>query len=209
MIELIHSGLNQYIEKQYEEKDPVLLEMQEYGLKRQFPFVGPQVGRLLFILAKLLDAKRIFEMGSGFGYSAYWFAKALEEQGKVYQTEGDPENSKKARTFFAKGKLEKKSEFLIGNALSLIDQIPGEFDIVFLDLDKENYPLAFEKTAARIRSGGLLIADNTLWSGKVIEPNPDADTQGIQKFTRLLFGDKRFFAAILPIRDGVAVGYKS
>lgn len=208
MLEIIHAEINQYIERQYEEKDALLREMEAYGQKARFPFVGPQVGKLLFLLTKLLKAKKIFEMGSGYGYSAYWFAKGMEDSGKVYQTEGSHENSAKAREFFKKGRIETKSEFLVGDGLQLIDQVPGDFDIVFLDLDKEDYPIAFEKASPRIRQGGMLIADNTLWSGKVLDSHPDLETQGIQKFTRMLFSDQRFSSAILPIRDGVALGYK-
>ncbi len=208
MIPIVHEAVNEYIEKRYEEKDPVLLEMQAHGENRDFPLIGPQVGRVLFILTKLLKAKRIFEMGSGYGYSAYWFARALEEGGKVYQTETKEANSKKAREFFTRGGLAAKSEFLVGDALQLIDTVPGEFDIVFMDLDKENYPKAFKKVRDRIRPGGLLIADNTLWFGRVIEKDGDPTTEGILEFTKLLFHDKDFYATILPIRDGVAVGYK-
>ena len=208
MLDIIHPQINDYIEKQFAEEDRVLGEMAAYGDKKDFPYIGPQAGRILFILARLLKARRIFEMGSGYGYSAYWFAKALPEGGKVFQTEYSGENSKKAREFFERGKLAGRTEWLTGDALELIDKTPGEFDIVFLDLDKEHYPDAFRKAADRIKSGGLLIADNTLWFGKVLEPRPDAETAGIREFTRLLFQDPRFFATIVPIRDGIAVGYK-
>ncbi len=208
MIPIIHDAINRYIEERYEENDPVLREMQVYGEDRDFPLVGPQVGRLLFILTKLLKAKRIFEMGSGYGYSAYWFAKALPSDGKVFQTETKEANSKKAREFFTRGGLAAKSEFLVGDGLKLIEEVAGNFDIVFLDLDKENYPTAFKKAKTRLNKGGLLIADNTLWFGRVVEDDGDPTTVGIQEFTKLLFGDKDFFSTIVPVRDGVAIGYR-
>ncbi len=200
--------IDKYIDGLLIEKDPVLREMQKLGTQRDFPIVGPQVGRVLYLLAKLMKAKRIFEMGSGFGYSAFWFAKALPLGGKVYQTESSEKNSKQAQDFFRKAGLSKKAEFLVGDALELIDQVKGTFDIVFIDMDKENYPAAFKKAKKRIRKGGLILADNVLWFGKVVEKLPDAQTQGILEFTRLLFSDPEFFATILPIRDGIAVGYK-
>ena len=208
MSNIVNESINAYIEKQYQEDDPVLLEMENYGKERNFPLVGPQVGRLLFILTRVLMAKSVFEMGSGYGYSAYWFAKALPQRGKVYQTENLQKNSKKAREFFEKGGLEEKAEFLVGDALELIDRVPGDFDIIFLELQKEDYTTAFSKAKKRLVPGGLLIADNPLWFGRVLETSQDPETLGIQKFTQLLFTDPGFNATILPIRDGVAIGYK-
>jgi predicted O-methyltransferase YrrM len=205
---IVDAAINRYIEERYDDKDPVLQEMQAYGAKLDFPFVGPQVGRLLFILTQLVKPKRIFEMGSGYGYSAYWFAKALPPDGKVYQTDLSKDYSSKACEFFKKGGLIHKTEFLTGNALHLIEGIEGNFDIVFIDMAKKSYPEAFLKAKSRLTKGGLLMADNTLWFGKVLDRDPDADTRGILKFTELLFHDADFFSTILPIRDGVAIGYK-
>ena len=205
---VVSPKIDQYLERLLAEDDPVLREMEKLGRSRDFPIVGPQVGRVLFILAKLVGAKRIFEMGSGFGYSAYWFAKALSAGGRVYQTEGSRENSKQAEDFFRRGGLSKKAEFLVGDALELIDQVKGAFDIVFIDMDKENYPRAFQKAKRRIRKGGLILADNVLWFGKVLDGPKDPETKGILEFTRLLFSDPDFFSTILPIRDGVGVGYR-
>lgn len=209
MISIVHEAINRYIEGQYPKEDKVLAAMEAYGDAKQFPFVGPQVGRLLFILTQLVKATRIFEIGSGFGYSAYWFAQGLAAGGKVIQTEYSRDHSEKAREFFGKAGLSQRAEFLVGDGLELIGHAKGPFDIVFLDLDKEKYPEAFEKAAERIRPGGLLIADNTLWFGRVLAPAADAETQGILEFTRRLFGDRRFFSAILPIRDGIAVGLRT
>jgi len=207
-MELIAQAVNDYIEKQYSQPEPVLEEMERLGRKRDFPIVGPQVGRVLSLLARLVDAKRIFEMGSGFGYSAYWFAREFPAGGKIYQTESSEANSKLARDFFKRAGLEKKSEFLVGDGVQLMDETTGPFDIIFIDIDKENYPSAFKQAKPRLRKGGLLIADNLLWFGKVLGNNPDPETSGIKEYTRLLFQDKDFFSTILPIRDGVGVGLR-
>ncbi len=207
-MEITAPEIERYIEGLFVDPDPVLQEIERLGKVKKFPIVGPQVGRVLYLLAKLAGAKNIFEMGSGFGYSAYWFARALPAGGKVYQTEGSPENSKLARDFFKRAGLEKKAEFLVGDGVKLIDQVKGTFDIIFIDIDKENYPAAFKKAAPRLRKGGLLIADNLLWFGKVLEDTDEPETLGIKEFTRLLFRDSEFFATVLPIRDGVGVGYK-
>lgn len=204
----VRPEIDRYLDNWTREKDPILQEMERRGNALDFPIVGPQVGRLLFLLTKGVGAKRIFEMGSGFGYSAYWFAKALPAGGRVYQTEGSKENSEMAKDFFIRGGLSKKSEFLVGDALQGIDRTKGLFDIIFIDIDKEKYPAAFQKAKGRIRKGGLLLADNLLWFGKVLEKRTDPQTKGIQEFTRLLFGDPDFFATILPIRDGVGIGYR-
>jgi len=207
-MEIVDREIDRYIEGRFTEPDAVLQEMERLGGVRNFPIVGPQVGRTLFILAKLVRAKRVFEMGSGFGYSAYWFARALPAGGKVHQTETSAENSKLARDFFARGGLQKKAEFLVGDGIKLIDQVSGKFDIIFLDLDKENYPAAYQKAKPRLRKGGLLLADNVLWFGKILEDRDDPETLGIKEFTRLLFRDPDYFATILPIRDGIGVGLR-
>ena len=207
-MEIVAREIDRYIEGLYSSEDPVLEEMEKVGRARNFPIVGPQVGRVLFMLAKLVQAKRIFEMGSGFGYSAYWFAKALPLQGKIYQTETSLENSKWAQQFFKRAGLEKKSEFLVGDGTQLIDKIGGEFDLIFIDIDKENYPRAYRQAKRRLRKGGLLLADNLLWFGQVLEESDDPATLGIKEFTDLLFHDPDYFATLLPIRDGVGVGYR-
>ena len=205
-MEIIAPGIEQYMEEFYLAKDPVREEMERLAETRHFPIVGPQVGRVLFMLAKAVRAQRIFEMGSGFGYSAYWFAKALPPDGKIYQTEGSQENSDRAKDFFKRGKIDKKAEFLVGDALRLADQVKGDFDIVFIDMNKEQYPEAYRKMKDRVKKGGVLIADNIFWSGEVLKETRDPETRGIKEFTRLLFRDPDYFATILPIRDGVAVG---
>ena len=209
MLPIIHQAIEQYLDKYSIEEDPVLTEMQAYGESIEFPLIGPQVGRLLYILASTLKAKRILEMGSGFGYSAFWFAKALPESGKVIQTEFGKHHCEKSREFFEKGKMLEKTEIHHGNSVEIADQLEGPFDIVLIDADKEYYPLAFQKTKDKISPGGLLIADNTLWFGRVLDQNPDEGTRGILDFTKLLFEDSSFFSCMLPVRDGVAIGLKT
>lgn len=206
-MEIIAPGVERYIEELYWEKDPLREEMERLAEARDFPIVGPQVGRILFMLAKAVKARRIFEMGSGFGYSAYWFAKALPPDGKIYLTEESQQNSKLAQEFFKRSGMEKKAEFLVGDAVKLIDTIQGDFDIVFIDIHKEEYPLAYQKAKSRVKQGGFLLADNMLWFGKVLkEEANDPETQGIREFTHLLFSNPDYFATLLPIRDGLAVG---
>ena len=206
--ELVHPRVEEYLETLTPREDPVLLEMERLGDKLQFPIVGPLVGRLLFQLALCMKAKKIFEMGSGFGYSAFWFAKALSEGGEVIGTEGSLENVSQAKKFFKKGGIEKRVKMEIGNALEIIDRTPGPFDIVFIDIDKQDYPAAFQRALPKLRRGGLLIADNVLWFGRVITGDRDATTEGIREFTRLIYNTKDLLTTVMPLRDGVSISIK-
>jgi predicted O-methyltransferase YrrM len=147
-------------------------------------------------------------MGSGFGYSAYWFAKAVGKDGRVVCTEKSDENEQRAQGFFKRGRIADRVEFHVGDALKLVDKIEGEFDIIFIDIDKANYPKALRKALPRLRKGGLLMADNVLWKGKVFDRRPDADTAGILTFNRMLYTSKDLFTSIVPLWDGVSISLK-
>jgi predicted O-methyltransferase YrrM len=207
-MDIVDSRVEAYLEELIPKRDPVLDEMERLGRRLQFPIVGPLVGGLLCQMALLLKAGRIFEMGSGFGYSAYWFSKGMPKEGEIFCTDGDRERLERAAAFFKKGQPERKVHFLRGDALDLIDQTKGAFDIVFIDMDKARYPQAFEKAMPRLRKGGLLIADNVLWFGSVITPSEDPDTLGIQGYNRLIFGSPDLFSTLLPLRDGVSISIK-
>jgi len=207
-MDIVNSHITDYLLNVTPERDEVLRDMEEYALGRNFPIIGPLVGRLLFLLAKTTQARRVLELGSGFGYSAYWFAKALGKDGEVFCTEGNGENAELARSYFSRGKVSNRITFLVGDALKLIDTVEGEFDIIFNDIDKHQYPKAFRKALPRLRKGGLLISDNILWSGKVLNDKPDADTAGILTYNRLIYSSKDLFTTIIPLRDGVSVSIK-
>lgn len=207
-MEIVNKKIEDYIVSLNPMKDPILKDMEALAHRKNFPIVGPLVGRLLYQLARMSRAMSVFEMGSGFGYSTYWFAMAIPYSGFIYHTDASPVNSKLAQEFLRKGRLMNKVRFLVGNALELIDRAKGTFDIVFIDIEKEDYPSAYEKAKKRIRPGGLLIADNALWWGRVVEKKSDATTEAIKKFNQLLASDKDFFQTILPIRDGVSVNFK-
>lgn len=207
-MEIINKRIEEYIQDLYPTKDPVLKEMETLAVRKDFPIVGPAVGRLLYQLARMTNATAIFEMGSGFGYSTYWFAMALPHSGYVYHTDTSAVNSKLAQEYLRKGRQMNKVRFLVGNAIELIESVKDSFDLVFIDIDKENYPVAYEKAKKKLRPGGLLIADNALWWGRVLDKKGDSATEGIKKFNQLMAADKDFFQTLLPIRDGVSVSYK-
>jgi len=207
-MDIVNAHIVEYLLNVTPDRDDTLADMEQYALARNFPVVGPLVGRLLYQFAKMSRAERIFELGSGFGYSAYWFAKALGKDGRVICTDGNPDNAEHAQVYFHRGKIASKITFLVGDALKLIDEVEGQFDIIFNDIDKHQYPRAFRKAVPRLRRGGLLITDNALWSGKVLNHKPDSDTAGILTYNRLIYSSKELFTTIIPLRDGVSVSVK-
>ena len=204
-MEITDPAVNQYLLDLLPERDEVLAEMEALALKRDIPIIGPVVARIFYQLIRLTQARRIFEMGSAIGYSTIWAARAVAEGGTVYYTDGDPANAKQAEQFFRRAGVRDRVQILTGDALDLMDQTPGEFDIIFCDVDKQQYPAAFHKAVPRLRKGGLLLADNVLWYGRVTQTPEDDATRGIVEFNRLIYSSKELFPTILPVRDGFAV----
>lgn len=182
--------------------------MENYGLKSNFPLIGPLVGRILYQLTKLSSAKKVFEMGSGFGYSAFWFALAIPENGSVHLTDNSSKNTDLSKRFFTQGNLIHKAKFHTGDAVEILSKLDEQFDIILIDLDKEQYPKALEVAKAKLKLGGLIIADNLLWFGRVLEKQGDVSTEAIKKFNQTLFNDCSFISTLLPVRDGLGVAFK-
>lgn len=189
-------------------RDRVLLEMEREARRRDIPIIGPAVGRLLYQLTRLIGARRIFELGSAIGYSTIWLARAAGPSGVVYYTDSDPANAREAMGYFRHAGVEPRIRVIVGDALEALDRVRGQFELIFNDVDKQFYPQVFRKAIPRLRRGGLFVTDNVLWSGRVARPARDPATRGIQRFNRMLYGSRRLFTSILPIRDGVAVCYK-
>ena len=207
-MDLINGDIEKYLNEVIPERDSVLTDMEVYAASKNFPIVGPLVGRLLFVIAKATKAKKVLELGSGFGYSAYWFAKAVGSAGKVVCTEKLEENEILAMQYLAKGRVAERVKFLLGDALSSVKGMRETFDIIFNDVDKTQYPSALKVALPKLRKGGLFISDNVLWSGRILDKKPDAATAGILTFTRMLFSTKELFTTIIPLRDGVSVSIK-
>ena len=147
------------------------------------------------------------ELGSGFGYSAYWFARAVGSGGEVHCTDGDPENATKAETYLT-GRGCGSRSYHVGDAVEQLGTIEGSFDIVYDDIDKHGYPDAWRAGRERLRVGGLYICDNVLWSGHVLDDEPDRNTAAILEHNRLIADDERFVSTIVPTRDGVFVALR-
>jgi len=205
-VNIVDPSIDRYLHEWASPDDPILCEMELLGAERSFPIVGPQVGRLLQVLACSISARRVIELGSGFGYSAYWFAQAVGPEGQVVLTDNSEERAAEAAEFLERGNLADRVRIEVGDSLEIIDRIGGEFDIVFNDIDKERYPEVLDKAVAALRPGGLLISDNMLWFGTVLESRPsEASTRGVQELTRMLYESPDFKTALLPVRDGISV----
>ncbi len=189
-------------------RDAVLTAMERQAAEQDFPIVGPLVGRTLCLLARSIGARRILEIGSGFGYSGYWFARGLPEDGELTLTDTSSQRVEEARAYFRRGRIPCRVRFEVGDALRILDGLPGEFDIIFNDVHKELYPAVFDKAVPRIRVGGYFISDNMLWGGRVVDDPGHPSTQGVLELTRLLFAASNLYTAILPVRDGMSVSLK-
>jgi len=201
--------VDDYLYAMLPKRDEVLAEMEDYATEHNIPIVGPAVARVLAQLAMMINAGTVFELGSAIGYSTIWWAQAVGEGGRVIYTDGDSNNAERARGYFARAGVAHRITLHIGDALEFLSEQKEEFDIIFNDVDKDDYPRVLRLIAPRLRKGGLFITDNVLWSGRVAEKNPqDARTRAILEFNRKLSDAKEFYTTILPIRDGLAVALK-
>jgi caffeoyl-CoA O-methyltransferase len=197
-----------YMEDILPARDEVLAEIEKKAHNRSIPIIGPVVARVLQQYARIIRAKRIFEMGSAIGYSTIWLARAAGEEGRVYYTDGSHSNAEEAQGYFARAGVSDRIDILTGDSMDLLESVEGQFDLIFNDVDKYQYPDAFKKAVPRIRKGGLFITDNVLWYGRVAKSDNDKDTEGVREFNRLIYSDRGLLPSILPIRDGIAVCLK-
>jgi predicted O-methyltransferase YrrM len=201
--------IDSYIDLLLPERDDVLREMEEVARQREIPIIGPAVGRYLHLLALSIGAKRIFEAGSAIGYSTIWLARAVGPGGKVVYSDGDRRNADQARRYFERAGVLDRIDVRVGDALELLSEEKAPFDLIFNDVDKEDYPRMLRLALPRLRVGGLFVADNALWHGRVLDESPDAHTKGVLEFNRLLYSTPQLYPAIVPLRDGVAVAIKT
>ena len=165
-------------------------------------------GRVLSMLSHMVRPKIVLEIGTYLGYSALCFAEGLAENGKVITLDIQPDTNRVAREFVAKTEFADRVEFHLGVAADIIPTLPEMFDLVFIDADKPNYSNYYNLVFDRVRSGGFIIADNVLWSGKVIEAEKDENTQALHEYNQKILADDRVDNVLLPIRDGLMVARK-
>jgi len=200
-----------YLDSLVPPRPPLLAELEAEAQRTGFPIIGPASGQACYLLARMIGARRIFELGSGFGYSTAWFAKALRENGGglVHHVVWDEELSRQARENLGALGYADLVRFEIGEAVSTLRGFEGKFDLIFNDIEKEDYPASLPVIASKLRSGGILIVDNLLWDGKIFDPSDSSPaTEGIREFTRLVAGDDAWISSILPIRDGLLLAFK-
>ncbi len=207
--DITNSAVDDYLYSLLPPRDAVLTAMEAEATKRKIPIVGPAVARILHQLALMIGAKTVFEMGSAIGYSTIWWARAVGEGGRVYYTDGDRQNADEARKYFERAGVADRIEVKVGDALELISEQTQQFDIIFNDIDKTDYPRAMKLALPKLRKGGLFVTDNVLWSGRVADArDKDVATKAIREHNRALYENAELFSTILPIRDGVSVALK-
>jgi predicted O-methyltransferase YrrM len=201
-------GVEDYVYSLLPPRDEVLMEMETEAAQNRIPIIGPAVARVLYQLAIISGAKRVFEMGSAIGYSTIWLARAVGDGGRVIYTDGDKKNADKARRYFERAGVSGRITIRTGDALELLSEEKEPYDIIFNDVDKTDYPRVFRMAPAHLKSGGLFITDNVLWSGRVAKPNPDTETKAILELNRLMYQSQEVFTTILPLRDGLSICVK-
>ena len=211
MSNIDYDSVQEYLASLVPPREPEVQKMEEYAERNGFPIIGPVCGYYCYQLARLLHATSVFELGSGYGYSTAWFAKAVQENGGgvVHHTVWDEDLSNRARGHLsALGRVD-VVEFHVAEAVETLRRTDGPFDIIFNDIDKEGYPDSLPVTKEKLRSGGLLIIDNMLWHGQIIDPNDrEKSTEAIRRFTRDITTDLDWIVSLIPARDGMIVAYK-
>ncbi|HUQ80862.1 MAG TPA: O-methyltransferase [Gemmatimonadaceae bacterium] len=189
-----------------------LRDMERIAEETKFPIIGPVSGQLCYLVARLIGARRIFELGSGFGYSTAWFARAVRENGggEVHHVVWDDDLSNRARKHLEQLGYSDLVRYHVAEAVETLRATEGPFDLIFNDIDKKGYPASIDAILPKLRKGGALIIDNLLWSGRILDPgDTSADTEGVRAVTRRIMESDDWIASILPIRDGVLVAYRT
>jgi caffeoyl-CoA O-methyltransferase len=192
-------------------REPEMQIMEQYAEQHDFPIIGPAAGYNCYQIARMIRAQSVFEMGSGYGYSTAWFARAVQENGGgvVHHTVWDEKLSKMATNHLSRLGFDGLIEYHVAEAVETLRNVPGQFDLIFNDIDKEAYPASLSPIKQKLKSGGVLIVDNILWSGRVFdETDKSTSTNGIREFTRLITNDPDWIVSLVPVRDGIILAYK-
>jgi caffeoyl-CoA O-methyltransferase len=203
--------INTYLDRLVPERPEELRLMEAYAERTNFPIIGPVCGHLCYQIARMVGARSVFEMGSGYGYSTAWFARAVMENGggKVHHVVWDEKLSTDARRHLEKLGYSSFMEYHVAEAIETLSHTPGPFDLIFNDIDKECYPESLPMIREKLRPGGVLIVDNLLWHGQVLDGGgSDPSTEGVRELTRLLTTDPNWISSLVPIRDGMLIAYR-
>lgn len=205
---IVNPKLEEYISGLFTLKDDIISEMERKSQETGMPIIGNSVGKFLMQITLISRSTSVFELGSGFGYSAYWFAQALGEQGNIICTDYSAGNRDLALDYFRRSGVETEINFITGDSLDVLTSFDAKFDIIFNDIDKEFYPGVIDPAYDSLNPGGLLITDNVLWHGRVVGGDDLPSTGGVRKYNELMSKDSRFLTTVIPIRDGLSVSMK-
>ena len=210
-VQILSPEIAKYLDSLVPERPSELAGMERLAESTKFPIIGPASGQLCYLVARMIGARRIFELGSGYGYSTAWFARAVRENGggEVHHVVWDEDLSARARKHLDRLGLADLVRFHVGEAVDTLRHAGGPFDLIFNDIDKRGYPDSIDAILPKLRTGGVLIIDNLLWSGRILDPaDQSPDTEGVRAVTRRVMESDDWIASIVPIRDGVLVAYK-
>ena len=210
-MDILSPQINDFLTNLVPPRPPEVQKMEAYAEQHDFPIIGPICGHLCYQLARLLGARRVFEMGSGYGYSTAWFAQAVKENGggEVHHVVWDEKLSLLARGHLTALGYQGLVKYTVGEAIQALQVAEGSFDLIFMDIDKQDYPKAISTIYEKLRLGGLLIIDNILWSGRIFDPkDQSAATQAIRETTGVLASTDKWLTSIIPVRDGLLLANK-
>jgi predicted O-methyltransferase YrrM len=213
-MDVVHPAIERYLENLARHDDePVLLEMEQLAKDNGFPIVGRLCGRYLEMIARSIAARRIFELGSGYGYSGYWFSRATGPDAEIHLTDGDARNETLAMDFLSRAGLDKPIRYHVGDALEALSKTEGDFDIIYCDIDKAGYPDAWKMAKEKVRVGGYYMCDNMLWFGMVTGESDSPErqegaTEAIKATNEMIAADRSWRSIINPTRDGVVTALR-
>ncbi len=214
MGQIVPDAIERYLRGLNRAGDPVLDEVARAGAERQLPLVDAEVGALLQVLARSIDAERILEIGTAIGYSGIWLARSLPSHGMLITIEKEPERAAIAKANFERAGLSDRVSIMVGDAALKVAKLSGPFDLVFQDGDKPLYNTLLDTLVGLLRPGGLLVTDNVLWDGEVVPgfvPHPHKntrDTCAIAEYNERLNSHPDLLTSTVPLRDGVAISVK-
>jgi predicted O-methyltransferase YrrM len=213
MAELAFKQVQEFLTELVPPRSDEMVKMEKYAAETNFPIIGPAAGYACYQVARMIGAKKVFEMGSGYGYSTAWFARAVKENGGdggvVHHVVWDEKLSKMAVEHLKRLGYDGLIQYHVAEAVETLRNTPGTFDLIFNDIDKQAYPASLPVIKQKLRPGGVLINDNILWSGRIFDVDDSTPTtEGVREFTRLISQDPDWIVSVLPVRDGVMVAYK-
>lgn len=200
--------IESFLHKTFPNPDRILEEIDKFGQTNDVPIIGPLVGRFLHLLVRACKPRSILEIGTAIGYSTIWLASALSDSSRLTTIEIDEETLRTAKQNVEKAKLTTKVRFLLGDAAKVVPMMKETNDLIFLDTEKSLYPKLLPDLIRLLNVGGFLVADNTLWGGRVATNDSSKETLAVKDFDNKIINDRRLFTVIVPIRDGVSLSFK-